>query len=165
MPVSQEVFRKIMGHFATGVMVVTARLASGKRAGFTVNSFTSVSLSPPLVLFCVGHESDSFQAMSEAAHFAVNFLAEDQEELSRQFASRTTDRFQNVDWRDGVYGSPLIQGCLGFVECRKVTAHAHGDHTVIIGEVLDGDARGGNPLLFYRSAYARLAGAAGSPQK
>lgn len=165
MPVSQELFRRILGHFATGVTVVTARQASGQPAGFTVNSFTAVSLSPPLILFCVDHQSESFRAMIAAEHFAVNFLAEDQEELSRRFASKSDDRFHNVAYRDGTYGSPLIEGCLGFVECRKVAAHPHGDHTVIIGEVLEAEATGGNPLLFYRSSYARLDRPAQPPQK
>ena len=165
MPVSREQFRKILGHFATGVTVVTARLASGKRVGFTVNSFTAVSLSPPLVLFCVDHSSDSFRAMSAAKHFAVNFLGEDQEEISRRFASKSVDRFENVATRDGAHGSPLLEGCLGYVECRKVAAHPHGEHTIMIGEVLEGGAREGHPLLFFRSAYARLPKAASMLEK
>ena len=156
MTVSKEHLRKVMGYFATGVTVVTMRLPSGDPWGFTVNSFASVSLTPPLILFCVDHGSESFQAMNRAPHFAVNILAEDQEELSRRFSAKRQDRFSHVPWSEGPHGSPLIEGCLGFLECRKVASHAHGDHTVILGEVLEARATGGNPLLFYRSSYARI---------
>ena len=156
MAVAKERLRKVMGYFATGVTVVTMRLPSGEPWGFTVNSFTSVSLAPPLILVCVDHGSESFQAMNRAPHFAVNILAEDQEELSRRFSAKRKDRFNHVPWSEGPHGSPLIEGCLGFLECRKVASHAHGDHTVILGEVLEARATGGNPLLFYRSSYARI---------
>jgi flavin reductase (DIM6/NTAB) family NADH-FMN oxidoreductase RutF len=96
--------------------------------------------------------------MREAGYFAVNFLAEDQEGLSRLFASQSPDRFLNTSFRDGAHGCPLIEGCLGFLECKQVAAHEHGDHTVLIGEVLAAQVTGGNPLLYYRSAYARLGG-------
>ena len=156
MPLISEQLRRVMGHFATGVTVVTTRLASGKPWGFTVNSFTSLSLDPPLVLICVDHGTESFRAMSQANYFAVNFLAEDQEELSRIFASKLGDRFEGVASQETPQGSPLLSGCLGFVECRKVASHAHGDHTIIIGAVLAAEASGGSPLLFYRGSYARL---------
>ena len=156
MAVSPEQFRKILGHFATGVTVVTTRLASGERWGFTVNSFTSVSLSPPLVLVCVDHATESFQAMRRAEYFAVNFLAEDQESVSRVFASRSPDRFRHITSSEGPHGSPLLDGCLGFVECRQIASHAHGDHTIIVGEVVEAKASGGHPLLFYRGSYTRL---------
>ena len=156
MPLSSDQLRKILGHFATGVTVVTTRLDSGEPWGFTVNAFTSVSLSPPLVLICVDQGTESFQAMSQAEYFAVNFLAEDQEAVSRVFASKSPGRFERVPHKSSANGAPLLQGCLGFLECRKTAAHAHGDHTVLIGEVLTGEARGGSPLLFYRSAYGRM---------
>lgn len=156
MPVSQKLFRKVLGHFATGVTVVTTRQRSGSPWGFTVNSFTSVSLEPPLILLCVGRGADSFQVMAKAKYFAVNFLSEKQVELSRRFASKSPDRFSNVPCSDGAHGSPLIAGCLGFVECKKVASHLHGDHTIIIGEVLEAKVDGGNPLVFYRGSYARL---------
>ncbi|MBI4458655.1 MAG: flavin reductase family protein [Acidobacteria bacterium] len=156
MPVSKEKVRKVLGHFATGVTVVTTRQRSGVPWGFTVNSFTSVSLTPPLILICVDHGSESSRAMKEAEYFAVNFLAEDQEDISRRFATKSADRFQNLTYAEGVHGSPVLAGSLGFVECRKVASHSHGDHTVIVGEVLEADVHGGAPLLFYGSAYARL---------
>lgn len=146
----------MLGHFATGVTIVTTRLASGEPWGFTVNSFTSLSLAPPLILVCVDHGTESFAAMSQAEYFAVNFLAEDQEELSRIFASKLGDRFERVSYRKAPKGSPLLDGCLGYVECRNVASHAYGDHTILIGEVLSAQASGGPPLLFYRGAYTRL---------
>ena len=156
MAISSEVFRKIMGLFATGVTVVTARTGSGQPWGFTVNSFTSVSLAPPLILFCVGNGSDSSPVVERAEYFGVNYLSEAQEEISRRFAARGVDRFAGLRYGEGAHGSPLLEGCLGFVECRKVTAHAAGDHTIILCEVLDGEVGEGNPLLFFRSAYARM---------
>ncbi len=156
MALTSEQLRKVLGHFATGVTVVTTRRTSGQPWGFTVNAFTSVSLSPPLILICVDHGTESFQAMSQARHFAVNFLAEDQEEVARVFASRTRDRFEHTPHRESPHGSPLLDGCLGFLECRTVASHAHGEHTIVIGEIVQAEANGGAPLLFYRSAYARV---------
>jgi flavin reductase (DIM6/NTAB) family NADH-FMN oxidoreductase RutF len=155
-PLTSEQLRKVLGHFATGVTVVTTRLPADEPRGFTVNSFTSVSLDPPLVLVCVAHATESFQAMSQAEYFAVNFLAEDQEELSRTFAAKQGDRFARAAYTESPHGSPLLAGCLGYVECRKIASHAHGDHTIIIGEVLAAQANGGSPLLFYRGSYTRL---------
>ena len=156
MPVSKELFRKVLGHFATGVTVVTMRHHSGKPWGLTVNSFTSVSLDPPLILVCVDRGTESHQAIAAVNYFAVNFLSERQQELSCRFASRSPERFSEVSYSDGTHGCPLITGCLGFVECRKVTSHTHGDHTIIIGEVVEAKAADGNPLLFYRGSYTRL---------
>jgi len=156
MDLSSEQLRKVLGHFATGVTVVTTRLASGQPWGFTVNAFTSVSLTPPLILICVDHRTESFQAMSRAETFAVNFLAEDQEEIARLFASKSKDRFERTAYTDSPEGNPLLEGCLGFLECRRIAAHAHGDHDVIIGEVVRAKASGGAPLLFYRSAFGRV---------
>ncbi len=156
MPISPDLFRKVLGHFATGVTVVTMRRPTGQPWGFTVNAFSSVSLTPPLILVCVDHRAESFQAMNESSHFAVNFLAQEQEEISSRFASKLPDRFSGVACSDGVHGSPLIAGCLGFIECKKVASHEHGDHSIIIGEVLEAEAGGGNPLLFYRGSYAKI---------
>ncbi len=157
MPVSKELFRKVLGHFATGVTVVTTRQASGKPWGFTVNSFTSVSLEPPLVLFCVDRGGESARAIAEADYFAVNFLTEQQQEISRHFASKSADRFGGLVHTESVHGSPLLQRCLGYVECKKIASHAHGDHNIIIGEVVDAHAAEGDPLLFFRGSYGRLA--------
>ena len=94
--------------------------------------------------------------MNESSHFAVNFLTQEQEEIASRFASKLPDRFNGVVSSGGVHGSPLIAGCLGFIECKKVASHEHGDHSIIIGEVLEAEAGGGNPLLFYRGSYAKI---------
>ena len=156
MAVLGDAFRKAMGLFATGVTVVTVRQRSGAPWGFTANAFTSVSLNPPLILFCVVNGGESFANVDDAEYFAVNFLAEEQEDLSRRFASRQPDRFQDVPYAEGLTGAPLLVGCLGFVECRKVAQHAAGDHTIVLAEVLDAAVGEGNPLLFFRSAYGRI---------
>jgi 3-hydroxy-9,10-secoandrosta-1,3,5(10)-triene-9,17-dione monooxygenase reductase component len=156
MAVSSDTFRRAMGLFATGVGIITARKRDGAPWGFTANAFTSVSLEPPLVLFCVGSGRDSFTIVSEAEHFAVNFLSEEQEELSRRFASRMPDRFEGVVHAEGTTGTPLLEGTLGFVECRKVAEYAAGDHTIVVGEVVHAAVRDGNPLVFFRSAYRHL---------
>ena len=159
MPITKEIFRKVLGHFATGVTVVTMRHPSGGPWGFTVNAFTSVSLDPPLVLVCVDHGTESFRAMTGAEYFAVNFLSEQQEAISCVFASRGADRFSGVEYRESPHGSPLLDGCVGFIECKVTGSHVAGDHTIIIGEVLEAQASGGAPLLFYAGAYGRM----GSP--
>ena len=161
MTITSDAFRKAMGSFATGVTVITTRSVVGKPWGFTVNSFTSVSLNPPLVLFCVGNGGESFANVDSSDFFAVNYLAEDQEAISRQFAARgVTDRFAGVAYREGLHGTPLIEGTLGSVECRKVASHLAGDHVVVVCEVLEAELHEGPPLLFFRSGYGRI----GAPQ-
>jgi flavin reductase (DIM6/NTAB) family NADH-FMN oxidoreductase RutF len=161
MAVSNDEFRKAMSLFATGVTIITTRQASGAPWGFTANAFSSVSLNPPLVLFCVGNGGDSFAAVNSAEYFAVNFLSDGQENLSRRFAARLPERFEGVRFTEGSGGAPLLEGCLGWVQCRKVAVHAAGDHVIVVAEVLQAAFGEGNPLLFFRSAYGRLS-AAGS---
>ncbi|OFV94438.1 MAG: hypothetical protein A3F68_10500 [Acidobacteria bacterium RIFCSPLOWO2_12_FULL_54_10] len=156
MAIAKDKFRKVLGHFATGITVVTMRQSSGAPWGFTVNAFTSVSLEPPLILVCVENNTESNRVMVASEHFAVNFLSEDQQEISRRFASRQPDRFNDVNHSDGKYGTPLLAGCLGHLECRKTATHQEGDHVIVIGEVLEAEAIGGRPLLFYQSAYQHL---------
>lgn len=157
MAVSEDLFRKVMSHLASGVTVVTTTREDGTPWGFTATAFTAVSLSPPLVLICVADSTESYKAMTDADFFAVNFLSEQQEEISRRFAARLQERFVGVPYRSGEHGSPILDGCLGFAECRKIAAHTHGDHAVIIGEMLDGAARDDRePLLYYRGAYGKI---------
>lgn len=159
MPITNDQFRKVLGHFTTGVTVVTATRPDGRRFGFTVNAFASVSLNPPLVLVCVDNGGEAFAAMSAAEHFAVNILGENQEPLSRQFSSRVPDRFAGAAASAGASGAPLLAGCLARLECRKVSAHVAGDHTIMVGEVISAEASGeGNPLLYFRSGYRRVSG-------
>lgn len=159
MSVSNADFRKVLGHFATGITVVTATLPDGKRFGFTVNAFSSLSLNPPLVLVCVGNGGEAGAAMDAATHFAVNFLSDQQENLSRQFSARVPDRYEGVAFKAGPTGAPLLDGCIGYLECRKTAAHVEGDHTIIIGEVLAAEAQDtGLPLLYFRSGYRKISG-------
>lgn len=159
MNVSNADFRRVLGHFATGITVVTATLPGGKRFGFTVNAFSSVSLNPPLVLVCVVNGGEAGAAMDAATHFAVNFLSDAQEHLSRQFSARVPDRYEGVPARQGACGAPLLEGCLGYLECRKTAAHLEGDHTILIGEVLAAGASDeGLPLLYFRSGYRKISG-------
>jgi 3-hydroxy-9,10-secoandrosta-1,3,5(10)-triene-9,17-dione monooxygenase reductase component len=159
MAVANADFRKVMGHFATGITVVTATLPDGRRFGFTVNAFSSVSLNPPLVLVCVVNGGEAEASMNAATHFAVNILADDQENLSRQFSSRVPDRYEGVHAKPSASGAPLLEGCIGYLECRKTAAHAAGDHTILVGEVLAAEARDeGLPLLYFRSGYRKVCG-------
>jgi len=165
MAITRDHFRKVLGHFATGVTIVTTRLSDGRPWGFTVNSFTSVSLDPPLILVCVDQGTESSRAMAGAEYFAVNFLTEEQQEHSRRFASRLPERFNDVNYSEGLHGSPLLAGSLGYLECKKVASHVHGDHSVIVGEVLEAQVGPGEPLLFFRGAYGRISSTDGSGSK
>ncbi|MCD4535131.1 flavin reductase family protein [Nocardioides sp. cx-169] len=148
-------FRDVLGSFASGVTVVTA-ISNGEPVGMTCQSFSSVSLDPPLVLFIPAKTSRAWPLMQRAGRFCVNFLAHDQAELSNTMASRGTDKFAGVDWEPSEQtGSPLLHGALGFVDCAIHAVHEAGDHYVVIGRVLDLALRGPErPLLFYRGAYA-----------
>lgn len=158
-PVSIEAaeFRRVLGHFVTGVTVLTTRNAAGAPAGLTVNAFASVSLDPPLVLVCVDRSSNTHALIEAAGVFAVNVLPDEQERTSRRFAEEETDRkFDGIAWRDEVTGAPILDDALAWVDCRVHTRCEGGDHTVWIGQVVAGDAREGVPLLFYRGGYGRF---------
>ena len=151
-------FRNALGRFATGVAIVTALDADGHPVGLTVNSFSAVSLEPPLVLWCLDNRSHNLAAFSRASHHAINILAADQEELSNRFATWPADRFAGLDWHPGVGGAPVLPSCCAVFEVANETAHAAGDHTIFIGRVerFAEQARPA-PLLFHAGRYARLA--------
>lgn len=151
-------FRQVLGHFPTGVTVVTARGPGGEPVGLAVGSFFSVSLEPPLVAFCVDRKSFSFPRIAAAEHFAVNILADDQEDVSRLFASKTEDRFTDVGYKPApVSGAPLLAGVLAWIDCVIDAVHEGGDHWIVVGRVRDLDvAREGRPLVFYRGGYGRF---------
>jgi flavin reductase (DIM6/NTAB) family NADH-FMN oxidoreductase RutF len=145
--------RRVLGHFATGVTVVTA-LDDDDAVGMTVNSFTSVSLDPPLVLFCVGRDSATGRRIVGSGAFAVNMLGRDQRELAGRFAAGRPDRFVGIEWTPGTTWSPILAGAMAFVDCRIAETLERGDHTVVIGAVADaGVAGAADPLLFFRGAY------------
>ena len=149
-------FRQLLGRFATGVAVLTARRGDGRPVGMTASSVASVSLDPPLLLVAVAHTNDMHDALLGAAHFAVNILAEDQEALARRFAEVEANRFNGVGFREGHQGVPLIDGVLAHIECAKQSAVPGGDHTVFFGLVTGGEVSERRPLLYYRGGYASL---------
>jgi flavin reductase (DIM6/NTAB) family NADH-FMN oxidoreductase RutF len=159
MGVDAASFRRTLGQFATGVTVVTTRDASGRPLGLTVSAFCSVSLHPPLVLVCIDHRSETNAAMRESGLFAVNVLAEDQEDVSRRFAAPGRAKSDGFPFAEGRHGLPLVAGALAHVECRVRSFHDEGDHAVWVGEVRSLDARPGRPLLHHAGAYARIEGA------
>ena len=130
----QRAFRRALGQFATGVAIITARLGE-QTVGVTANSFTSVSLDPPLVLWSLESKAQSLPVFREARHFAVNVLSADQVALSTRFARSTSDKFQAVEWQPGASGAPLIKGVAAQFECRREAEHDGGDHVILIGRV------------------------------
>ncbi|HEX5088603.1 MAG TPA: flavin reductase family protein [Nocardioides sp.] len=147
-------FRDVLGRFASGVTVVTA-ISGGAPVGLTCQSFSSVSLNPPLVLFIPAKTSRAWPSIQRSGKFCVNLLAADQAELSNQMASRGHDKFSGVPWAPApVTGSPMIEGTLGYVDCQIHNVHEAGDHYVVIGRVLDlGAHDAGEPLLFFEGKY------------
>ena len=145
--------RGAFSQYATGVTVVTACGSGGGRIGMTANSFTSVSMDPPLVLWCPGKTSPSTEQFKSATHFAINVLARDQHHLSRQFATPADDKFAGVDIEDGLHGVPLIAGALARFQCRTVSTYEAGDHLIMVGQIESYDANGGEPLVFHSGRY------------
>lgn len=154
-PESQRHFRDVLGRFASGVTVVTS-LSNGEPVGMTAQSFTSVSLHPPLVLFCPAKTSQAWPSMQRAGFFCVNLLSEGQDEISNQFARRGTEKFAGIGWKPASTGAPLLDGVLGWVDCTVYAVHEAGDHYVVLGQVQDlGISDAPHPLLFYKGAYHR----------
>ena len=152
-------FRHVLGHYPTGVCVVTAIEPSGAPVGMAVGSFTSVSLDPPLVAFLPDKASATWQRIAGAGRFCVNVLASDQEQICRQFAARGIDKFAGVSHRLSANGSPVLDGVLAWIDCTLHAVHEAGDHFIVLGEVIELDiARPGQPLLFFRGKYGALAG-------
>ena len=150
-------FRTVLGHFCTGLTIVTA-VDLGEPVGLTCQSFASVSLDPPLVLFVAARSSYSWPRIRSAGSFCANVLSDHQEHLGRSFAMKGADKFAGVGWRSGATGSPILDGCLAFVECELDAVHEAGDHDIVVGRVVDlGLAGEGRPLLFYRGGYGRFA--------
>jgi 3-hydroxy-9,10-secoandrosta-1,3,5(10)-triene-9,17-dione monooxygenase reductase component len=149
-------FRQVMGHFCTGIVIIAAQVEA-RPFGLTCQSFVSVSLDPPLVSFCPGHESTSWPAMRETGKFCVNVLAADQQSLSQAFATSGGDKFTNVSWSTSEYGSPRIDGCLAHIDCTIEEIHEAGDHDIVIGRVQDlRVSRASTPLLFYQGRFGSL---------
>jgi 3-hydroxy-9,10-secoandrosta-1,3,5(10)-triene-9,17-dione monooxygenase reductase component len=150
-------FRSVLGRFASGVTIVTASTVNGP-VGMTLQSFTALSLRPPLILFAPAKTSRAWPLIHRTGHFTVNLLGVDQEDLSTKFAMSQADKFTGVDWApSGQHGDPQLAGCIGWIDCAVHNVHAEGDHYIVVGRVLDlveGEAT--DPLLFYRSGYRKL---------
>jgi flavin reductase (DIM6/NTAB) family NADH-FMN oxidoreductase RutF len=156
--ISPDDFRHVLAHFATGVTIVTTCDSDQRPTGLTASAFCSVSLDPPLILICVDHKSQSFPHLRESGRFAINILHQEHEQLSRRFASSRLDKFDGVAFTLGTLGVPLIDQALAHLECRTVSAHVEGDHTIFVGRVESVAVGEGDPLLYYRGRYQRLRG-------
>lgn len=146
-------FRDAMAQFATGVTIVTARATDEAFVGFTANSFNSVSLDPPLVIWSLARRSRSLAVFEGAQRYAVNVLAHDQIDLARRFSRPHADRFAGVDFRCGAAGAPLIEGCVAWLECRHHALHPAGDHMLFIGAVDACAFRPAAPLVWHAGNY------------
>jgi flavin reductase (DIM6/NTAB) family NADH-FMN oxidoreductase RutF len=154
--VGPDDFRRVLGHFATGVTILTTCDGDRRPTGLTCSAFSSVSLDPPLVMVCVDHKSQSFPAIRDGARFAVNILGAHQEALSRRFASTRLDKFDGVPHTITDMGLPLVEGAVAHLECVTVNAHVAGDHTIFVGRVERAWVPSGEPLLYFKGKYQRL---------
>lgn len=148
--------RTALGRFASGVTIVTCRAADGSAVGLTANSFSALSLQPPLVLWALRNVSPNLQAFLAAPHFAINVLAESQVDLSRRFASPLSDKFAEGPWSDGLGGTPVLAGCAAVFECEQVSSQAAGDHVLFIGAVCSVTEAALPPLVFQAGHYRML---------
>jgi 3-hydroxy-9,10-secoandrosta-1,3,5(10)-triene-9,17-dione monooxygenase reductase component len=151
----QARFREVLGHFATGITIVTAT-DEGEPVGFSCQSFAALSLDPPMVILAPAKSSTSWPRIARAGSFCVNILGEHQEAVCRAFAVSGGNKFDGVDWSPGVTGSPLIDGSLATVECTLGAIYEGGDHELVTGHVVDMEIGQGSPLLFYRSGFGRF---------
>ena len=156
MAINKEDFCRALSELTGGVTVVTTRCKEDNPWGVTVTSFTSLSLEPPLVLICIYKSAKIHTHLREGAHFGVNILSEDQEPISRRFASKEPDRFAGIAYSYGVTGVPLLKGCLANIECKILNTFPGGDHTIFVGEVETAAVSDGNPLAYFRRNYVRV---------
>ncbi|MBI4328651.1 MAG: flavin reductase [Chloroflexi bacterium] len=164
MPVSADVFRRVLGSFASGVTIVTSRVGDTVH-GTTMSAFCSVSLDPPLVLICVDKKADSHDFIARGGVFAVNILPQSQADLATTLARKGTPpleaahRLEGIPYRTGATGAPILGAAMAYADCQVVQAVEAGDHTVYVGRIEDGDTpqSEAEPLLFYRGKYGRFA--------
>jgi flavin reductase (DIM6/NTAB) family NADH-FMN oxidoreductase RutF len=156
--IDADTFRSVLGRFASGITILTARDADGRDHGMTASAFSSVSLMPPLVLFCVDHSASMHDLLLTHPTIGINVLSSEQELHSRRFASEETDRFDGIAFTRGENGVVLLDAALAHMECRIVQHHEAGDHTILIAEIdrAASQANDGRPLLYYRGGYAQL---------
>jgi len=153
MPIDKNELRRIMGHFATGVTVITTISKDGTPYGWTANAFMSVSLEPSLLLISVDKKAESYPYFQQSRVFTVNVLRDDQEGLSRRFAVSGGNKFEGVAYHRGANNVPILEDTLAYIECRLYATYEGGDHTLHLGEVIEAETREGRPLLFYRGGY------------
>ena len=146
-------YRRVLGCFATGVAVVTALDSSGRKTGMTINSFNSVSLKPPLVLWSIDRESGNFETFMAANNFAVHVLNKDQQAMCERFASRGADKFEGLECETGIAGVPLLPDYSALFECTAEHRYDGGDHVILVGRVQSFEDRKTNPLIFYRGRF------------
>ena len=151
-----QAFLRACAQFATGVAIATVADAAGSPHGMTINSFTSVSLEPPLVLICIDHKARILDHFLSADFFAINILRDSQQELSERFARPGEDRFDALGWYPGETRAPLIPDALAIFECAVFERRKAGDHTIVIGEVVQAVRREGRPLVYFSSSYQTL---------
>jgi flavin reductase (DIM6/NTAB) family NADH-FMN oxidoreductase RutF len=156
-PVSSDEFRRACGRFATGVTIAGATDSNGAPHGLTVNSFSSVSLDPPLILICLGHAVAAIDVFRQARHFSLSVLRANQRALSERFAAPMDNRFDSLAWRRGQTGAPLLDDALARIECLTVRRFSAGDHDLFIGEMIAASVEEGEPLIYFASEYRELA--------
>jgi 3-hydroxy-9,10-secoandrosta-1,3,5(10)-triene-9,17-dione monooxygenase reductase component len=150
-------YRHALGHFCSGVTVVTSLDASGAPVGFACQAFAALSLEPPLVLFCPGTSSGTWPHIERNGQFCINVLAEDQRRLSRAFGRSGVDKFAGVGWSPGPNTAPVLDGVLTWAACQVQDVSTAGDHLIVIGLVTElGPSRDGRPLLFYKGRYTSI---------
>ena len=155
-PIDPRDFRSALGTYATGVTIITAAGADGKPYGLTCNSFASVSLNPPLVLWSLVLYSSSLSVFQNASHFAVNVLGASQQALANKFSKSSEDKFVGVDWTSGIGNAPLLMECVANFQCRAVNRYYGGDHVIFLGAVEAYAYNRNEPLLFARGGYGRF---------
>ena len=157
-PITPAKYREALGRFATGVAIVTCAGDGQGPVGVTVNSFASLSLDPPLVLFCLDYKALSFDAFHEASHFVINVLGEGQQELSTHFARTSADKWNGVEFETWTSGCPVLPGSIAVLECLTAARHEGGDHLIIVGQVerIRYDENETKPLLYYKGQYGNI---------
>ena len=153
---TQQEFRNALGGFATGITIMTALGKNGQKVGMTANSFNSVSLTPPLILWSIGKNTNCFEDFMAADAFAVHVLAEDQQDLSNLFATTGIDRFADLECNEGLSGVPILPHYSVCFQCKMAKQYDGGDHIIMTGEVVQFDDNGLQPLVFYRGNYHNL---------
>jgi flavin reductase (DIM6/NTAB) family NADH-FMN oxidoreductase RutF len=154
--IDPDTFRSVLGRFASGVTIVTARDDAGVDHGMTVSAFCSLSLDPPLVLLCVDHAASMYELLLTHPQFGISILSSNQEAYSRRFADPDSDRFDGIAYSRGESGVVLLEESLAHLECRVTEHYGGGDHTIFIAEVEHAEPRDGRPLMYYRGGYAQL---------